>query len=152
MQARTTTTEVNGVSYQLRRMTPAVGSYIWQRLMAAAFKAAQQAGEAAMQTAESEDPNTPQPSPADRLRSLCAVAYMQLEFKDHEFMQTACMKVISRVETIGDVESAIPIMQQDGTWAAPDIADNPFLVTKLMTEAIVFNLASFLAESSPASS
>jgi hypothetical protein len=130
-------------------MLPAVGSYIWQRLMAAAFKASQQVATqpVAEEPAKADEPTA---SPEDKLRSLCVVAFMQLSYDDTAFIQNTCMKIVSRVELIGDTEAAIPIMQQDGTWAAPDVMDNPFLITQLTTEVIVFNLASFLAESSPA--
>ena len=146
MQARTTTTQIDGATYQLRKMTPVVGSYIWQRLMAAAFKAARQVGA----VGDSAPDEAAQAAPEDRLRGLCAVAFMQLSFEDTGFIQTECMKTISRMEIVGDTESAIPVMMQNGTWAAPEVADNPFLVTKLATEAIAFNLTSFLPASSVA--
>ena len=41
LQPKTTNVTVNEQEYQLSKMTPAVGSYIWQLLMAACFKAQQ---------------------------------------------------------------------------------------------------------------
>jgi len=89
-------------------------------------------------------------SAEEKLRGLCGIAFMHLDFKDYEFIQTNSLKVISRVESVGAASTPLPIMTDSGQWAVPEIADDLMLVTRLMVEAIVFNLSSFLAGSGPA--
>ena len=79
--ARTTVVIVNDQNYQVRRMTAAVGSYIWQLLMAACFKARQSmpddvAEESSVKTEEEK-------SAEEKLRGLCGIAFMHLDFKDY---------------------------------------------------------------------
>lgn len=147
VQPRTTNVTVNGQEYRLSKMKPAVGSYIWQLLVAACFKASQAIGpqtEAAQETSAAD-----KAPPAERLRNLCGISFMQLDFDKYEFIQTNCMKVVARMEALaGNAPVPIPLMTYDGCWSAPEVADNLMLVTRLMTEALVFNLLSFLSESS----
>ena len=149
MKDKTTEVTVNGQRWLVRRMTPTTGSYIWQRLMASMFKAQMEAGvvaEDAPDTAKAEEA-AEQPTPEQRLRGMCGIAFMHLSFADTEFMQTAAMKVISRVETLAGVATPMPIMDDSGRYAIEDVASDPFLVTRLTVEALVFSLAPFLAAS-----
>jgi hypothetical protein len=140
MHEATKTVEVDGINYQIRRMTPAVGSYIWQRLMAAVYKARE--GRAEQLTAESiAEPETKKPSSEDRLRGMCGVTFMFLSFDDFQFVQRNAMRVLSREETTAGF---LPVQADDGRWAAKELEENPFLVTKLTVEVLVWNLASFL--------
>ena len=93
--------------------------------------------------------NEEEKSAEEKLRGLCGIAFMHLDFKDYEFIQTNSLKVISRMEDAGGISAPIPIMTDSGQWAAPEIADDLMLVTRLMVEALVFNLQSFLAGSGP---
>ncbi len=147
MNAKTTVVEIMEQKYLVRKMLPVVGGYIWQKLMAAMFKAAQQAGSQVDedQTAEAAEATAkPKSTPDARLRGLCGIAFMHLEYKDFAFIQESCMKTVSRFEN----DLPMPIMSDSGQWVPPaDIAENLMLVTRLTTEALVFNLASFLDES-----
>ena len=135
---------IDSVNYQVRRMTPAVGSYIWQRLMAAVYKASEgQKDEAPVEPAV----ETPQPSSADRLRAMCGVAFMYLGFDDFEFVQKNCLRVVSREEP--DM-GYIPVVADDGRWVAKDLEGNPFMITRLMVEVLTVNLVSFLASGAAA--
>ena len=149
MKEKTTEVTVQGQQWLLRRMTPTTGSYIWQRLMAAMFKAQLDLGQQATEAAEAEEvkDTEPKPTPEQRLRGMCGIAFMHLSFTDTEFMQTAAMKTISRVETMAGVTAPMPVMDSDGRYAIEDVASDPFLVTRLTVEALVFSLAPFLVES-----
>jgi len=139
MHEDTVIVPVDNVNYQVRRMTPAVGSYIWQRLMAAVYKASEGQKDT---VAEEPTSDALKPSSAERLRAMCGVAFMFLGFDDFEFLQKNCLRVVSREEpTLG----YIPIVSDDGRWAAKDLEKNPFMVTRLMVEVLVVNLADFLA-------
>ena len=163
MKEKTTEVTVQGQQWLLRRMTPTTGSYIWQRLMAAMFEAQLKMGQAATDAENAadaaKDPETAKAEkeaaeeaakkipPEQRLRGMCGIAFMHLSFSDTEFMQTAAMKVISRVETLAGVTAPMPVMDDSGRYAIEDVANDPFLVTRLTVEALVFSLAPFLVES-----
>ena len=149
MKEKTTEVTVNGQRWLVRRMTPTTGSYIWQRLMASMFKAQLEAGAAATEAAEADSKKgeSVELTPEQRLRGMCCIAFMHLSFADTEFMQTASMKVISRIENLAGNDTPMPIMDDSGRYAIDDVASDPFLVTRLTVEALVFSLAPFLAES-----
>jgi hypothetical protein len=149
MKEKEKTVEVSGQRWMIRRMTPVAGSYIWQRLMAAMFKAqaaAPQVEEDSAAAAQTEEA-VAKATPEQRLRGMCGVAFTYLTFVDTEFIQAAAMKVTSRIENLAGVDTPMPVMMNDGRYAIAEIADDPFLVTRLTMEALVFNLASFLEES-----
>jgi hypothetical protein len=143
---RSKTIDLNGRRWELRKLSPIVGSFIWQRLMGACFKAQESIAhdEIKMDSATAEA--AAKATPEERLRTLCGIAFMHLSLDDFTFTQNSCMKAISRYEMMGESEQPIPIMTSDGSWAAHELEDNPFLVTKLTVEALVFSLASFLSE------
>ena len=138
MTVRTTTIEVDGAQYQVRRLLPEVGSYIWQLLMRAVFKAQQDNPQP--ESVQSSEP-APVIAPDARLRGFCAIAFMHMAFTDYKFMHDAALKVVSQMDGNGN---PIPIMADNGQWAATDIADSPMLVTKLITESLAWNLQGFL--------
>ena len=148
MKEKTTEVTVQGQQWLIRRMTPTTGSYIWQRLMAAMFKAQLEAGAVAEEVPDVKAAEAaPQATPEQRLRGMCGIAFMHLSFADTEFMQTSAMKVISRIENLAGNDTPMPVMDSDGRYVIEDVASDPFLVTRLTVEALVFSLAPFLAES-----
>ena len=85
-------------------------------------------------------------TPEDRLRTTCGIGFMFLTFEEMEFVQKAALAVTSRLERPAGTtdEQPMPVQMSDGRWAVPELEDDPNLVTQLTTEALVFNLASFL--------
>jgi hypothetical protein len=140
MHEATKIVSVDGVNYQLRRMTPLVGGYIWQRLMAALYKA--QEGRKQEPEPTVEDASKPKPSAEERMRAMCGVAFLFLSFEDFQFVQKHCMQVLMREEPVAGF---LPVQMDDGRWASKEVEANPLLVTKLMVEALVFSLHPFLA-------
>lgn len=139
INTRTKDVTIDGTSYEIRRTTPAVGGFIWQQLMRACYKSAADAVQVAH--TEPEQPEQPKAPPEERLRAICGVAFMHLSIDDFTFVQNSCMKLLSRREGA----ALIPVMSSDERWGAPDLAENPFLVTRLTVEVLVHNLQSFLA-------
>lgn len=146
MNDRTKNVPIGASEYQLRRVTPAVGGYLWHRLMWACNKAAQaahQGGEAAEGAEQASDL-----TPEQRLRTICAIGFMQMDLADYEKAQMETLKATSRVDAGG---LPMPLMAGDGRWTpgTEDVQTDPFLVTQIMTESLVFNLAPYLAGNSP---
>ena len=151
MTDKTKVVEVAGQRWQFRRMTPVQGSYIWQRLMAAMFRSAQSQSAATQVEQSAEDKARieealAKATPEDRLRTTCGIGFMFLTFEEMEFVQKAALAVTSRLERPAGAadEQPMPVQMSDGRWAVPELEDDPNLVTQLTTEALVFNLASFL--------
>jgi hypothetical protein len=138
MHAETKIVPIDGVNYQLRRMTPTVGGYLWQRLMAALYKAKESS---APQPEEKEDETKPKPSTEERLRGMCGVCFVFMSFDDYEFVQKRCMLMVEREEPGAGF---LAVQLSDGRWVSKEVEANPLLVTKLMVEVLVFNLHSFL--------
>lgn len=126
-------------TYEVRRFTPAVGSYAWQLLTRSVINMRNEVDDT-----EAPDDAKPQTlEPEARLRGVCAIAFMSMKFEDFEFLQNHCLKVISVIEN----GLPMPVMTIEGRWdpkAEEAIGGNPSLLTKLMVEVLVFNLASFL--------
>ena len=147
-RSKTITVDVGGAKYQVRRMTPVVGSYIWQRLQLGAYKGAQamlksgMVAERSPEEVKAIDVVTVQ----DRLRALCGGAFMCMDYADFEFVQRECVKVLARVEPNAGIDMPVPLMTDDGRWVLQDVYEDPALVTRLMVEAVVFNMESFLEE------
>jgi hypothetical protein len=136
--------EVGGQSYQLRKLLPTTGGFIWQKLMAGVYKVQATAGASATDDVPAPQPSLDKVTPEERLRALCGVAFMGLSFDDFTFIQIECMKMVSRVEGA----APMPVMADNGRWAIVEVQDDPFLVTRLTVEVLVFNLCPFLAENS----
>ena len=141
--------------WQLARMTPVDGSYIWQRLLAASFRAQVANTDAPAMAPEAEKAAgeaIKQSTPEERLRSIYGVASMYLTYEDTGFIQRKCMALVSRMEKMpGDTEERpMALVLADGRWTAPEVAKDPFLVTQLTLEVLAWNLAGFLAGNKPA--
>lgn len=146
MHHKTRDFPVGTETYQFRKLLPAVGTFIWQRLMAASYKAQATFGRG--DRGEVEPPkDAPQPTPEDRLRVICGIAFMQLDFKDFEFIQNACMKATTRLVITGTERVPMPVMTDDAKWTADgaEPEGNPLLLTQLMVECLVHSLLPFLA-------
>jgi hypothetical protein len=143
---KTTTVEVEGRRYDLRKMRAATGGYIWQRLQAACLRAGQEQDQTKLeQAAESQALADALARPSEeRMRGVCALAFMYLPYEDYDFIVNAVAKSVSRHDANG---LPMPLMSDDGRWSAgtDDLQDNPCLVTLVMMESLVYNLHPYLA-------
>lgn len=150
--ARTEIRTVLGTDYQFKKMTPLDAGYLWQKLVAASYRAAQQAARGEAAPEEEAQPASEMPA-EDRLRAICGVAFMNMTYDEYAFVQGRCIRSVSRMEQKPGVDGAVPmpVMADSGLWAIQEVADDPLLVTRLMVEAVVVNCAGFLAGSASAS-
>jgi hypothetical protein len=130
--------EIDKQRYHVRLFTPAVGGYIWQKLMAACFRARR-----VMPDSEPVQPSDAgaELTPEEKLRGLCGLAFMYLEIDEYTFVQNSCMKVLSQYDAN---DAPMPVMDNTGTWFNKELPARPLLVTKLMVEVLVHNLVGFL--------
>lgn len=147
MQSKIKEVEVDGAKYQLTKLDPVKGCFIWQQLMSAIIKRQSEMQTMRPDDAPASDPDAaPKSTPEQRLRSMCGLAFMSMTYKDFEFMQSSCMRVVFSLAT----GSPMPIMTDSGQWTKDGeaIRDNPMLMTRMTVEALVHSLAPFLEESS----
>lgn len=150
MQARTKTVEVDGIEYELRRLPPEVGSFIFMRMLGAHMKVASEAKPSAAppSAAPSETP-APPPEKVSGEMQVRALSFVVLSggvgFEDFAFIQKACMKVVSRLEDRAGQKFAMPVMTDAGEWTknGEDLAYSPGSVVKMTTESLVFCFSDF---------
>lgn len=140
--ARTKIVEVEGVRYVIRRMTPFDGSYIWHRLLHATLLLGQEQEQTVSRVAVEEPTEEPRLDPDQRVRALCGMAYMKLTASELREVQEKSMKVLS---ALNEAQLPIPVMADSGQWTPGGaLEDNAFLVTRLTTEVLAYNLAGFI--------
>jgi hypothetical protein len=157
MQARLKVVELGGKRYQLRRLPPDVGSFVFMRMMGLSIRASQAEAEKAptkqyaskLDTKPTEQKLPEKVTGEMRVRALAFSVFSGgVSFEDFQFIQTACIKAVGRIDTAQGVDFPIPIMQDSGQWADLDIADNVGLVMQLTTEVLIHSFSSFFDETS----
>ncbi len=125
------TVDLSGQTFVIRRMSPEVGSFITTRILLAA---ADQVGQAVKD---------------GTLFSAFTAFLRGLDFEAFKFVQHSCLAVVDRMEKLPGITAptAMPIMNQDGSWTAPDVAADLQLVLGLTTQSLMFNVADFFAQS-----
>lgn len=156
MQARSKVVELKGLSFELRRLLPEVGSFIFMRMMGMNMRMAQENAERAApklerqvelptETAEPDEPI----SGELRVRALAFSVFAGgIAFDDFKFIQSACLKSVSRKNDAG---LYMPIMSDGGVWTGDgkEVRDDVGLVMQLTTEVLIFCFADFFEETSP---
>jgi hypothetical protein len=125
-------------------MDPLAGSFIYMRMLGAMMTIASE------QKLVEEPESKKELSPEERARMLCVLTFMKgaMSFEDTKFIQTQALATVSK-EILADKESGsyVPIFTLEGVWVAKELISQPSTVQKLIQEALVFNLAPFLADS-----
>lgn len=143
MKSKTKVVEVSGTSYQLRKMAPDVGSYILMRMIAAGINAGGDQNNPPSNAEATENP-IPVPTGEELVRAVAFAAFLRgLDYETHSFVQKACLATCSRLEDSSGSALPMPIVNDAGVWAIPEIRDDISLVMRLEVEALVFNLTDF---------
>lgn len=131
---------IAGTRYQLKKLVAADGSYILFRMMGML----QEVATASANNATAKEPAETQPetSPEDKARVIVSFGmYGGKDYEFHKFVQQKAIAACSRMEA----ELPMPLMNDAGKWAIPEIRDNMGLVVRLATESLVFSLSDFFA-------
>jgi hypothetical protein len=151
--SRSKAVELKGLSFELRRLLPEVGSFIFMRMMGMNMRMAQENAERA--APKSEQQSTEDAMPAEpisgelRVRALAFSVFAGgIAFDDFKFIQSACLKSVSRKNDAG---LYMPIMSDGGVWTGDgkEVRDDVGLVMQLTTEVLIFCFADFFEETSP---
>ena len=143
--------EIGGSKYQLRKMTPAAGSFIYFKMIGAVLN---QVNEATVADTAKARESSAKMTPEEKARALVVSTFMRgLDYQHVEFAQRHAMMATSRVVDTGGAEAIIPVMTDDGRWVQPgpgepDLQDEPDVVQQITTEALVYSIASFFGAGS----
>lgn len=152
VKEKTRIVEIGGTNYQFRKMLPEIGSYLLMKLLSAGFNAQGGANlenpHANSEAAAQPDADKREPSGEKLVRAVAFAAFLRgLDFESHRFVQRACLAVCSRMEERnGSGALPMPLMNDSGAWAIPEIRDDIPLIMKLELEALAFNLSDFFEQ------
>ncbi len=162
MQGRTKIVTFKELEFELRRLLPEVGSFIFMKMMGLSMRSAQEAAErAASQPAEAQSTaeaasSAPEPAAPSsevtgelRVRALAFSVFTGgVSFDDFKFIQTACLKAVSRKNEHG---LFMPIMSDSGVWTGDgkEVREDVGLVMQLTTEVLILCFADFFDETNP---
>lgn len=155
MQKRSKIVELFGSKFQVRKLPPDAGSFIFMRMLGLSMR--MQAEEP--ETSKKEEPEesvdvVPQPQldGETRVRALVFGVFSNgASFADVKFIQDQCMLSAAIIQERQGVDFPLPIIKKDGTWTPEGevVADNFALLMQLTTEVLVLCFADFFEASSP---
>lgn len=140
MKEKTKLVTIDGVTYQLKRFMPDVGSFILGRVLNAGATATIQRMKALGDIlADIPQPTTP-PEEVDvdtQIRRTASTAFGAMTFEERTQIQRKCMEACARMEE----DAPMPVSNANGM-----ILDDLTLVMRLELEVLVFNFHDFFAE------
>jgi len=141
---RTKDVTVKGQSYQLRKMDPVAGSFVYIRMMGALLDNRKETSA----ELEVESKDLPKLTDEDRARMLVNAAIMRgLSLEDTNYAFDAALKCVSSTVNVKGSTALLPLKSGDGRWTDPDVADDASLIHVLAVESLVFSLLPFFTES-----
>lgn len=149
MKPKTKIVTIDSSRYEIRKLPPDVGSYILMQIIGAGISASSTGGSPVETPTQAQ---TEKLSGEDMVRAMTFAAFLRgLDYDKYCFVQSKCIAACSRMEDRGGTELPMPIVNDSGQWAIPEIKDNLSLVVQLTVETLVFNLSDFFAEGGLAS-
>lgn len=151
MSTRSKVVELNGQKYELRKLAPDVGSFIFMRMMGLSLRSRAAEKEQQEELPKSTEP-APEPAKISGEMQVRALAFSvfagAIGFDDFKFIQNACIKAVSKQRT--DTGMFMPVMNDAGQWTkdGDDIETNVGLAMNLTTEVLILCFADFFESSS----
>lgn len=148
MQTRSKVVELSSRKFEIRRLSPEIGSFIFMRMLGVSMRTAAVERESKPASAKEEKESEPAPeiSGEMKVRALTFSVFSGgMGFEDFKFIQNGCMRVVSVVENRAGIDFPLPIMDDAGKWT-PDGISLSFdvgLVMRLTTEVLIFCFADF---------
>jgi hypothetical protein len=137
---------INERFFRINRMTATVGSRVLNVLLSVAANAVSQSTREETQHGREElEKLTPEEQANTMIGSLWVLAGGELSEESYNQLQRHCLLVCAlRVTPDAD---PIPILMNNGRWAAKELESDIVTVDKLISEALQFNLAPFFIAS-----
>jgi hypothetical protein len=161
---RSKVVELKGEVFEVRKLAPDVGSFIFMRMMSISMRMMQELAEKeAEAAARKQSAQTPQEAPKPeeeaapdsqisgemRVRALAfTVLSGGVSFEDFQFIQTACLKATSKKNDSG---LFMPIMTDGGVWTKDGdlVRDDVGVAMQVVSEVLIFCFSSFFESSVP---
>jgi hypothetical protein len=144
--------ELSGIRFQIRRLPPEVGSFIFMRMLGVSMRDRAEAKPQKQEPQEAESAAPQDITGETRVRALSFSVFSGgMSFADFQFIQAHCLQAVGVMKERAGSEFAMPLVTSDGVWT-PDgkpIEDDIGLVMRLTTEVLVFCFADFFGESGP---
>jgi hypothetical protein len=153
-QPRTKQVDLKGRKFELRRLSPEVGTFILMRMMGVQMRseAAQEERAPAKPAAVAEPAvKPPEISGEARVRALSFIVFSgAISFEDFKFIQNACMHCVSIVKVAEGEAFPMPIMSDAGEWTKDGqaVVDDVQLLMNLTTEVLVICFSDFFEQGS----
>jgi hypothetical protein len=149
VKARSKVVELSGEKFELRKLPPEVGSFIFMRMMGVqmrmiAERAEQEAAKPKKHAGVEENAEErKKPTGEEQVRALAFVVFSGgIGFDDFKFIQKSCMECVSKFRD----DTGMPMPVMDGGQWLPDgaqIEDNVGLVMQLTSDVLVHCFADF---------
>jgi hypothetical protein len=153
-QPRTKQVDLKDRKFELRRLSPEVGTFILMRMMGVQMRseAAQEERAPAKPAAVAEPAAKPPVIDGEaRVRALSFIVFSgAISFEDFKFIQSACMHCVSIVKVAEGETFPMPIMSDAGEWTKDGqaVVDDVQLLMNLTTEVLVICFADFFEQGS----
>lgn len=154
-QLRSKVVELSGHRFQVRRLDPDAGGFIFWRMMGINMRAAMDAAPPKPSDTPSSEPPT-KVTGEMRVRALTFSVFSGgITFEDFKFVQNACMRKVAlidpQISEKAGTDQPMPVMNDAGVWTPQGqlLVDDPGLVMQLTTECLVLAFADFFDEKSP---
>lgn len=145
MSTRSKVVELNGQQYEIRKLAPDVGSFIFMRMMGLSLRARAAEKE---QAEESPKPaTTAEPVKISGEMQVRALAFSvfagAIGLDDFKLIQNACIRSVSKQNP--KTNFFMPVMTDSGQYTpdGEDVENNVGLVMNLTTEVLIFCFADF---------
>ena len=145
LQPRVKQIEIGARKFELRRLSPEVGTFILMRMMGVQMRD-QPAVPVQTAPATADKPPAVEISGETRVRVLSFVVFSgAIGFEDFKFIQQHCMRCVALISETAGESFPMPIVSDGGEWTKDGqaIADDVGLVMKLTTEVLILCFADF---------
>lgn len=143
MREKTKVVEINGKSYEIGRFTPQTGSWIANLLITTMLKS-QKDGAPETQEESADDKVSAEEKAAGLVSILWLMASSDLPEATYARIQNHALLVCGQIHQEG--AGATGIIKESGKWIATELQDDAPTISKLVTEALQFNIAPFFLE------
>jgi len=153
-QPRTKQVDLKGRKFELRRLSPEVGTFILMRMMGVQMRSEAAQEERALAKPVATTEPTVKPSEIDGEACVRALSFIvfsgAISFEDFKFIQSACMHCVSIVKTAEGETFPMPIMSDAGEWTKDGqaVVDDVQLLMNLTTEVLVVSFSDFFEQGS----
>jgi len=150
MSTRSKVVEFDGKKYEIRRLAPDIGSFIFMRMMGLSLRSRAAERELAEDLPKNDPAEPSVPISGEmQVRALAFSVFSgAIGFDDFKFIQNACVRAVSKLRV--DTGMYMPVMADNGMWTkdGEDLENSVGAVMHLTTEVLILCFADFFEKPS----